>query len=138
MRNNKTLLTFKRIEGSKPGIEMADPTCPGLRFIHDKNGLRYWQYRYRNTAGVLRRMTLGHFPAIGIKDARGEWADQKRLRRQGLDPLDVRAEKMLEEHAKTQERQSRRQRDSYTVARLIDDYLDYQETRIKSWRKVGH
>lgn len=139
-KRQKKPLTHQVLESVKPGetsVELADPSSPGLRFIVEPSGLKYWQYRYR-VGDRLRRMTLGHYPDYGIKRAHDEWREQKTLRRKGFDPLEERARVRAERESEAVQRRASRKRDAFTVAVLIDEYVEHKSTRDRSWRGTQH
>ena len=47
-----------------------DGQVPGLELRVSAGGRKVWSFRYRTTAGVQRRMSLGVFPAVDVGDAR--------------------------------------------------------------------
>ncbi len=50
--------------------EHADNTVAGLALRVTEQGGKSWTLRYRTLAGEQRRLTLGRYPAINLKDAR--------------------------------------------------------------------
>jgi integrase len=65
-------LTIKTLENIKPGAvrkEIPDGLTRGLFFIIQPSGKTSWAVRYR-VSGRNRKLTLGTYPAIGLKAAR--------------------------------------------------------------------
>jgi hypothetical protein len=66
-------LTVKSVEAVKPAAsrrEIADGNVSGLYLVvQSSSGKKSWAVRYR-TAGRPRKLTLGSYPAIGLKAAR--------------------------------------------------------------------
>jgi len=61
-----------------------------LRFVDNhekrgKNGGKWWRIKYR-FAGKEKRLSLGVYSAVGLKEARNRTAEVKDMLRQGLDP----------------------------------------------------
>jgi hypothetical protein len=62
-----------RIEPPKAGqTDHFDRGYPGLALRVSYGGARTWAYFYRH-AGKVRRMTLGRWPAMGLREAREAW-----------------------------------------------------------------
>ena len=69
-------LTVRGVEVMRPGAdrrEIADSHMPGLYLVVQPSGAKGWAVRYRHQ-GVSRKLTLGSYPALGLKDARELWA----------------------------------------------------------------
>lgn len=66
-------LTAKTIENWKPDgarrPEVPDPGHPGLYLVVQPGGAKSWAYRYR-FGGRPRKLTLGRWPAMALKDGR--------------------------------------------------------------------
>src|SRR5262249_45805131 len=81
-------LTVRGVEVMRPGAdrrEIADSHMPGLYLIVQPSGARGWCVRYRHQ-GVSRKLTLGSYPALGLKDARELGAKALRTVAEGRDP----------------------------------------------------
>ena len=69
-------LTSRMLDNLKPPerrLELADDEVPGLTLRLTPLGARTWAVRYRlegGRRGRLRRMTLGSFPTLSLKEAR--------------------------------------------------------------------
>src|SRR5579885_1917172 len=75
-------LTVERVK-EKPGMH-ADG---GGLYLQVKNGGAPWILRYQLN-GQTRYMGLGPLALFGLKDARAEAQDRKRLRHAGAEPLE--------------------------------------------------
>ena len=83
-----TRLTDKSVENAKPGNrrrEVADALLPGLYLIVQPSGVRSWAVRFR-ASGRPRKLTLGPWPRIGLKDARDLARAALRAAAEGKDP----------------------------------------------------
>lgn len=67
-------LTAKFVDSVKPTpgkrVEYADDDVGGLSLRVTAGGAKSWALRYRNLSGRQRRLTLGGYPALSLKDAR--------------------------------------------------------------------
>jgi len=110
--------TATSLKGKPPGA-YADPAQPGLQFLVRKGKRatsRTWLYRFKfkKEAG---RLTLGHFPAMGLEEARREAQRFKEMARAGIDPR-----RAISRLNKTDgERQ--RHLSQHTVAFLVDEFI---------------
>ena len=80
------MLTDVAVRQAKPGAKdykLAD--SEGLYLFVSRAGLRSWRFKYR-FAGKERRLILGRYPEIGLKEARDRKADARRLLADGRDP----------------------------------------------------
>lgn len=91
------------------------------------SGAKVFYYKYRFD-GRLRFMNLGTYPHTSLADANQKYGDAYKLRKNGLDPLEV---------AKEAEKQAQEEQiKSLSVGDLIDDYIEkYAKTHKKSWHK---
>ncbi len=91
-------------------VKAASPREKAYR-LWDANGLylevspaggRLWRFKYR-AAGKEKRLALGIYPEVGLKEAREKRDDARRLKRDHLDPANVRrdakAAKVADEQA---------------------------------------
>ncbi|MFL1552921.1 tyrosine-type recombinase/integrase [Pseudomonas sp. D47] len=121
-------LTAKQIENlTTPGTyEDGD----GLRLLIKANGKKYWVLRFQ-LSGKRREMGLGTYPAIGLKEARQNSSDKRRLLRDGIDPLQARDEVRAAQVAAEQQRKNK----SITFQ---DVSVDYIEAHRAGWKNVKH
>lgn len=117
-------LTAYAVEHAKPGakrLELSDGGGP-LRLVIQPSGVKSWAVRYR-WHGQSRKVTLGPFPELSLKDARDLCADTLTTLRKGADPASVRREE--------------RQRERKTVKALVTEYVEkWQKPRNRTWREV--
>lgn len=81
-------LTTRFVETVKPGkdrIEYPDPLLPGHRLVVQPSGAKSWVVRYRHGRRT-RKLTLGRYPAIGLKAARDIATEALRTIAEGRDP----------------------------------------------------
>src|SRR6516162_3967631 len=82
-------LTVRAIEAIQPPAarrEIADRYLPGLYLVvQPTTGAKSWAVRYRHN-GTTRKLTLGAYPAIDLKAARGLGAKALRAVAEGRDP----------------------------------------------------
>lgn len=90
MRRNLHTFTVKRVETLGPGVHNDGG---GLMLRVQKTATahtgRSWVFRYW-LHGRERRMGLGSYPRVTLKDARDKAAEARRLLDQGVDPLEER------------------------------------------------
>lgn len=108
------------IQSAQPGGIIRDPKTPGLHLKVTATGQRSWYLYYRTRAGRERRPKLGAYPLMTIASAR-------QLARQML--LDVAAGRDPSGEVKAQ-------RQSPTVAALIDRYLVEVASRRKTAKEI--
>jgi integrase len=88
-------LTVKGVEAATPlanRTEVPDGALPGLYLVVQPSGAKSWAVRYRH-ADRPRKMTLGPYPALGLKDAREAARSAIRIVSDGRDPATERAER---------------------------------------------
>ena len=67
-----TQLTLDKLTANPDGKRHADGKAGGLYFLPRKSGVHSWIFLYRRRGvRVLKKLTIGNYPAIGLKDARG-------------------------------------------------------------------
>lgn len=96
-------LTDIKIKAAKGGIKLdGSPTNKPYR-ISDSGGLylevapsggKWWRLKYR-FAGKEKRLSLGTYPTVGLKDARSKRDENKRMLSEGIDPAAERKAKKL-------------------------------------------
>lgn len=72
-------------EAGKDRLEIGDALCPGLWIRVTSDGAKSFAIRYRAN-GRTARYTIGRFPAVTLKKARGEASDLFDRIRKGEDP----------------------------------------------------
>ncbi|CRI66642.1 tyrosine-type recombinase/integrase [Thiocapsa roseopersicina] len=70
----------------------------GNLWLYPEGHARLWVFRYSN-AGKQREMGLGGYPAVTLAEARQRAAEARELRRQGIDPIEHRAQALAHENA---------------------------------------
>lgn len=98
-----------------PGDHLTFPAAPGLRLVATESR-RTWTYRYKDAAGGMRQVRLGHWPAMSWSAAVGAWEAARALRAAGQDPR--------------QPRRSRPAPAALTVAALCQSWLDEHEATV--------
>jgi integrase len=68
----------------KPGELMLVSGCPGLR-LEAADTRRTWTYRYKDPAGRLKQLRIGHWPAMSAQAAMTAWQDLRDQRAAGVD-----------------------------------------------------
>ncbi|MGH2378174.1 MAG: tyrosine-type recombinase/integrase [Thermoanaerobaculia bacterium] len=100
--------------------EVPDGTIAGLKLRVMPSGAKTWSYRYRVGRGE-RRVSLGPFPALGLRAARDLARDHLLAVRKGADPSAAR----------------RSGREDPTVRELFDDCLErHWKRRAATWRDI--
>ena len=111
---DKTILTHRGVETLKPdagAYRVPDLRCPGLAVRVAPRGLKTWDVSFRIRGGVVRRLSLGPFPAISLESARERTTTLTNAAKLGRDLL-------AEEKATRAAAEGRT-----TVAQLIELYL---------------
>lgn len=99
----KNLLTDRGIKAAKPGEKMTMLSDgEGLYMRVQPSGSKTWIYVYE-MHNKQRRMGIGTYPTVTLQRARELAEDARKLRADGIDPLDAR-EKAAEEERKTREK----------------------------------
>lgn len=112
----KTVETWKATDKRQ---EIPDAQCVGLYFIVQPTGRKSWTVRYR-TGTKHRRMNLGKFPAVSLKDARDRANEILAGAMEGEDP------------AADRERKKSIQPDRDKVSVLFDQYSKRHLSELRS------
>jgi integrase len=128
-------LTIRSVEAIKPRPtrqEIPDSFLPGLYFVIQPTGAKSWAARYRHQ-GTPRKLTLGGYPALGLKDARTLAAKALRTVAEGRDPgrekIAARAakadsvERVSDEFLERHVRRSNRPRTAQETERLLRQHV---------------
>jgi len=121
-------LTKKFIDSARtsaPRVEYVDSVARGLALRVTATGQKSWALRYRTAEGALRRLTLGTFPDLSLKDARKRVETERGAIAKGHDPATAK-----------QEARRAAQRTGDSVADLAVEYIEKHAKRHKkSWRE---
>ncbi len=82
-------LTDTAIRALRPGAKdykVADEK--GLYLLVTPTGGRLWRLKYRSPGGVERKLSLGGYPDVSLKDARDLRDDARKLLASGVDPAE--------------------------------------------------
>ena len=83
-------LTTTAIRNAKPGEKTARLFDGGGLYLEvTPAGGKWWRLKYRY-AGKEKRLSLGTYPDVSLKDARGRRDEARRLLSEGIDPSDHR------------------------------------------------
>jgi integrase len=128
-------LTIRSVEAMKPKPvrqEVPDSFLPGLYLIQQPSGAKGWAIRYRHH-GQSRKLTLGGYPALGLKDARELGAKALRAVAEGRDPArekilarstkDDSIEHIVEQFLERHVRRSNRPRPAQETERLLRQHV---------------
>ena len=115
------------------------------------SGVKSCMYRYRvpvlNSEGNpimagehsktrLRKMVVGEYPAVSLKEARPKCQEQKNLRSDRGDPIEVKRLTPLENVRQVKQDREAAEQDAFTVDRLANAYVEkYALARKQSWRE---
>lgn len=94
-------LTDKFVQAAKAGAsrrEIPDPGAAGLYLVVQPSGAKSWAVRYR-FGGRPRKMTLGSYPMVGIKDARERAGQARDKIEAGRDPALLEAAAIAEKRS---------------------------------------
>jgi integrase len=87
MRKTLTDAAIRKLKPPTSGsVDYYDRACPGLALRISYGGAKAWSFTYRHN-GVLRRMTLGRYPLLGLAEARQAWIRLRQDVAHGKDPL---------------------------------------------------
>src|SRR3990167_503277 len=106
---------IKNLKSESNWYEKTESSGLGIRVM--PSGNKSWIYRY-TINGKRQKMTLGKYPAIGLKQAREIILQAQRLKEQGINPI---------EHQKQE-----KSRDIYTVEKL---FIEWYHTYVSKHRK---
>ena len=121
-RQRRRIINDTSIRSLKPPasgtVDYFDDLTPGLSLRVSSKDVRTWSVFYRDKHGRQTRLTLGHYPAVKLVDARELARDAQRTVARGGDPA---AEKQAA-------------REVLTFGELAQRYIDdYAKPRKKSW-----
>jgi len=83
-------LSAQEVKNAKPGdkpIKLSDGL--GMYLEIAPGGAKYWRLKYRH-AGKEKRLALGVYPEVSLKEARGKRDDARRVLADGQDPGEAR------------------------------------------------
>src|SRR5690606_8586732 len=92
-------LSEKGIQAAKPREKeylLNDGDGLNLRVMPD--GRKYWALRY-TIEGKARRISLGRYPLVTLKEARAERESAKKLLNAGIDPAEHKKQLLVEEES---------------------------------------
>jgi hypothetical protein len=98
----------------------------GLYLLVGTAGNKSWVFRYM-LQGRMRDMGLGPYPEIGLAEAREKALECRRMRVNGIDPIDVRRQQRIDTRVKASR--------SVSFDQCADSYLD---THQKAWTNEKH
>ena len=126
------VLTARAVETVKPDpgkrVEIPDAALPGFYMILQPSGTKSWALRYRY-GGKPRKLTLGRYPAFGLKEARNEAGKALQLLEHGTDPGVVK--KTTKAEAREIEESGRDK-----MAAVVDLFIRRHAQRNRRWRDV--
>lgn len=125
----KDKLSDPLIRNAKPG-EKAQKLFDGggLYLELQPSGAKYWRLKYR-VAGIEKRLSLGVYPATGLKDARIKAAEAREVVSKGLDPSEQR---------QVDKADTLRQREAERLADAGLPALNSFEAVARDWLKTVH
>lgn len=116
-----TDLQIKRLQAKAERYDIREGGGEGFGIRVSPSGHKTWLFFY-DFDGRRRRMTLGIYPEVSLKDAREKHGDALKLLRNGTDPATLEAEKKLE------------RRLSPTMEELVQEYIEkWAKPRKKTW-----
>jgi integrase len=122
----RAVLTVKPDPGKR--VEIPDAALPGFYLILQPSGAKSWALRYRY-GGKPRKLTLGRYPAFGLKEARTEARKALQLLEYGADPGVVK--KTAKAEAREIEETGRDK-----MAAVVDLFIRRHAQRNRRWRDV--
>lgn len=73
----------------QPGAHLLVQGCDGLRLVASQSR-KTWTYRYKDQAGLMKQVRLGHWPEMSLSDAVSAWGEKRDGRSAGVDPAAAR------------------------------------------------
>lgn len=111
-----------------PSMRAGRHSDGGGLYFYVRVSSRSWLFRYRDRdSGKLRDMGLGRFPDVSLSEARAKATDQRRLLREGVNPIEAKREARV---ASSIESASSR-----TFKQCCDSYV---EAHRPGWRNAKH
>lgn len=113
---------------------------PGLRIRISPTGRKVWFYRYRNREdGKLEKLKLGEYREGGMSlaDARQEAERQRAIANEHGSARKYRDAERAENRQALVAKLAETERDAYTVAKMVEAYLDEASRKLKSYREVA-
>jgi integrase len=123
-------LTAAAVEKIKPAAhrrEVPDSLLRGLYLVVQPSGKKSWACRYRTHAGKTRKLTLGPYPAIDLKQARDQGSKALLHAAAGADPA-------------VEKRVARRKaaEGADTFGRIALEFIEkYQKPRNRTWKQAA-
>lgn len=113
---------------------------PGLRIRVAPSGRKVWFYRYRHReTGKLEKLKLGEYREGGMSlaDARLEAERQRAIANEHGSARQYRDAERAENRKALTAKLAETERDAYTVAKMVEAYLDEASRKLKSYREVS-
>lgn len=135
MATKKNALTVKAVQNLKEPGKYLDGV--GLYLQITKAGVKSWIYRY-DLNKKRREMGLGGISLLSLSEAREACTDQRKVLKQGIDPIEHRAaQQAAEELARleAQQQQTQDERQSITFKQCADEYIRKKEVE---WANAKH
>lgn len=82
----------------QPGAHLLVQGCDGLRLVASQTR-KTWTYRYKDQAGLMKQVRLGHWPDMPLADAVAAWGEKRGGRGAGIDPAAARKQAAQARHA---------------------------------------
>lgn len=114
---------------------------PGLRIkvTHARGKtVRTFCYRYRAADGRQELKVIGQYepPDFGLEEANETWRQMRRIRRSHGSVRDYLDRERRENIEKLQQAKVAADQAAFSVNKLVDQFVDYQSTAIKTWRET--
>lgn len=126
------MLTDTRLRTLKPQVKTYKETdTNGLYVGVRPTGAKYFRYRYRHPQTKKEQvLTLGEYPALGLKQARDLRDESKALLAQGIDPVEYRKEQKQRDEIERQnrERAEFNLRNKVTFKQAYDAFCKFKTT----------
>ena len=130
--------TDRLIKGLKPKEQRYEVRGErGFAIWVGANGTKTWVFIY-TFKGKKRRVTLGTYPGMTLKDAGEAVKKMRECLERGVDPVEWRQEqeRTAEDAKRKADEEARREAGTPTVADLVEDYLNkWAKPRKRSWRE---
>lgn len=113
MAKDLTVAAIEKLKPKEKRYEQPDGHTRGLYLVVQPSGVMSWAYRFR-VGGKPKKLTLGAYPAIGLKTARELAADAATALARGEDPAATKAAAKAE---------ARKEAGADTVEAIVETFL---------------
>ena len=125
MRNSNKLteLKIKQAKPKEKQYKLTDGEGMYLRIY--PNGSKYWQLQYW-FEGKQKVLSFGAWPEVGLTEAREKRVEARKKRKQGIDPIKEKLEKIINTKEQEHEKEIEDQRKGTTFEKVAQEWYKRQ------------